>query len=104
MDSCCPSAYNCSDVVYDVTDADGGQVANITKFWGGGLPGCKGKCLTPALILIKRLNSGCCKECYNANSFVIDYGENQSAKEKVALIGATILLDFAFYQNTNNDS
>jgi len=88
LDSCCPSAYNCSDVVYDVTDADGGQVANITKFWGGGLPGFK----------------ACCKECYNANSFVIDYGENQSAKEKVALIGATILLDFSFYQNTNNDS
>jgi len=87
LNSCCPSGYNCTDVVYDVNDADGNVVATISKFWGGGLPGCK----------------GCCKECYNANSFVIDYGEDQTPTEKVALIGATILIDFAFYQAKDNN-
>ena len=42
LDSCCFNAYNCTDVVYDVNDADGNIVATITKFWGGGLPACKG--------------------------------------------------------------
>ena len=44
----------------------------------------------------------CCKETQNANSWVLDYGDKQTAIEKVSLIGATILIDFAFYQTQGN--
>jgi len=43
LDSCCPSAYNCTDVVYEVHDAKNQLVAHVTKHWGGGAETCKGK-------------------------------------------------------------
>ena len=38
------------------------------------------------------MSSACCLECYNANTFVIDYEGNQTTREKIGLLGATLLI------------
>jgi len=88
LDSCCPSAYNCTDVVYGVHDAKNQLVAHVTKHWGGGAETCK----------------ACCLECYNANTFVIDFEAKQTTREKIGLLGATLLIDFSYYQFTGENN
>ena len=92
MDSCCPSAYNCTDVVYEVHDAKNQLVAHVTKHWGGGAETCKGKFNNIWLMLQLKLRSACCLECYNANTFVIDFEAKQTTREKIGLLGATLLI------------
>ena len=46
----------------------------------------------------------CCIECYNANMFVLDFESNQTAEQKMALIGAMTLVDFSYYQLTQNNN
>jgi len=99
LPSCCSGAYNCTDVVYDVHDKHGTLVATITKWWGGGKSGM----------------AACCLEGTNASTYVIDipnsaYNVNTTfsqatsqsgrldTKQKSALIGATLLIDYSFYQ------
>ena len=92
LDSCCPSAYNCTDVVYEVHDAKNQLVAHVTKHWGGGAETCKGKFNNIWLMLQLKLRSACCLECYNANTFVIDFEAKQTTREKIGLLGATLLI------------
>ena len=80
------------------------MVANITKWWAGGKSGFE----------------GCCIEGQNASTYVIDILGAESAgksipgfsdnvgggrldvKQKSALIGATMLIDYSFYQLKDN--
>lgn len=104
LDTCCFSAYNCTDVVYDVHDKNGVLVGNITKWWAGGKTGIE----------------GCCIESANASTYVIDIINGKpgpiptdltftstktimDAKQKSALIGVTLLIDYSFYQKKDND-
>lgn len=104
LPTCCFSAYNCTDVVYDVHDSKGNLVANITKWWAGGKSGIE----------------GCCIEGQNASTYVIDTlgggsadkklpgysdgagGQSLDTKQKSALIGVTMLIDYSFYQMKDN--
>ena len=82
-------------------DSKGTLVANITKWWAGGKSGFE----------------GCCIEGQNASTYVIDilganspgkpvpgYSESfggrsrLDTKQKSALIGAAMLIDYSFYQ------
>ena len=38
------------------------------------------------------MSSACCLECYNANTFVIDFEAKQTTREKIGLLGATLLI------------
>jgi len=80
--SCVTWACCCGDVVYDILDHGGAQVGSITKYWAGGKTGCN------ALWI----------ESFNASTFVIDFPEGATSRQKVALIGAQLLIDFAYYQ------
>jgi len=85
-----------------LSDSKGTLVANITKWWAGGKSGLE----------------GCCIEGQNASTYVIDIlgagsagkqmptpgysegfgGSTLDIKQKSALIGVTMLIDYSFYQ------
>jgi hypothetical protein len=91
------STVRCTDVVYDVHDNTGKLVANITKWWDGPKEepnDCMGCICTPDPQ----------SEIRRPNAYVIDVynermsGENRlGAIQKTALIGATLLIEFAYY-------
>ena len=81
-----PNACCCEDKVYDVSDAYGQVVGHMTKVFAGGN-------LTCASLL---------KEGH-ISTFALDFGR-LDIRQKVALIGATLLIEFANYQQQEKNN
>eukprot|EP00088_Acartia_fossae_P014709 TRINITY_DN1790_c0_g1_i1.p1 TRINITY_DN1790_c0_g1~~TRINITY_DN1790_c0_g1_i1.p1 ORF type:complete len:247 (+),score=39.63 TRINITY_DN1790_c0_g1_i1:58-798(+) len=71
--------FCCNDVQFQVLDLDGTQVGSITKLW-----------------------KGCLKETLSdADNFQLDFG-NMPLAHKVLLITATFMIDFMFFEHSDN--
>ena len=65
-----------------VTGSDGeSQVGNITKQW----------------------TEGCREMCTNMSTFTVAFPEDLDVGMKASLIGASLLIDFMFYQNKGSE-
>jgi len=71
-----------AEVLFPVTGSDGeSPVGNITKQW----------------------TEGCREMCTNMSTFSVAFPEDLDVGMKASLIGATLLIDFMFYQNKNSE-
>jgi len=82
----CAIAVCCNDVVYQVHDKNDNVVGYMTRYWAGG----------------KSTGCGWCIECCNAGTYVLEFPTDATTEQKSALIGAQLLIDFAYYQYKNN--
>jgi len=84
--SCCTAAWRCDDVTYEINTPKGDAIGTMTKHWGGGSGGA----------------FACCSEMFNASTHVLDFPKDATPRQKAALVGATLLIDFAYYQYSND--
>jgi hypothetical protein len=80
----CPNPFCCDDKVFDVSDQYGEVVGHMTKVFAGGEINC----------------TSLCREGH-VSTFALDFGR-MDIRQKVALIGATLLIEFANYQGQEN--
>ena len=64
--------YHCYELFVDEHQ---NEVGRITKYWAGGKTGC-----------------GCCIECFNSSTHVIQFPPKATTEQKASIVGAAILL------------
>ncbi|XP_053409244.1 phospholipid scramblase 2-like [Mercenaria mercenaria] len=75
---CCYCAC-CTDIMFNVSDAQGTEIGRITKHWGG----------------LREL-------CGGVNDFSVQFPANMDVFQKTLLVGSTFLIDFIYFERNKN--